>query len=79
MRKLAIGNKNYSSGSMRPWVLMTQAQIRFEEVPIWLSGPDTAANIARDLPHGKVPVLSTLEQLAAREGHAQARYDSLCP
>ena len=79
MLKLVVGNKDYSSWSMRPWVLMTQAQIRFEEVPIWLSGSDTAANIARDSPSGKVPVLSTLEQLAAREGHAQARYDSLCP
>jgi len=32
MRKLYIGNKNYSSWSMRPWVLMTQAGIDFEEV-----------------------------------------------
>ena len=79
MLKLVVGNKDYSSWSMRPWVLMTQAQIRFEEVPIWLSGPDTAANIARDSLSGKVPVLSKLEQLAAREGHAQARYDSLHP
>ena len=79
MLKLVVGNKDYSSWSMRPWELMTLAQIRFEEVPVWLSGPDTAANIARDSPSGKVPVLSTLEQLAAREGHAQARYDSLCP
>ena len=28
--KLVIGNKNYSSWSMRPWVLMRQAQIPFE-------------------------------------------------
>ncbi|MDR2851555.1 MAG: glutathione S-transferase family protein [Burkholderiaceae bacterium] len=32
MRKLYIGNKNYSSWSMRPWVLMKQAGIDFEEV-----------------------------------------------
>ena len=32
MRKLYIGNKNYSSWSMRPWVLLTQAGIPFEEV-----------------------------------------------
>jgi glutathione S-transferase len=30
--KLYIGNKNYSSWSMRPWVLLTQADIPFEEV-----------------------------------------------
>ena len=30
--KLVIGNKNYSSWSMRPWVLLRQADIPFEEV-----------------------------------------------
>ena len=30
--QLVIGNKNYSSWSMRPWVLMKQAGIPFEEV-----------------------------------------------
>ena len=34
MRKLYIGNKNYSSWSMRPWVLMKQAGIAFEEVMV---------------------------------------------
>lgn len=34
MLKLYIGNKNYSSWSMRPWVLMTQAGIPFEEVMV---------------------------------------------
>ena len=34
MRKLYIGNKNYSSWSMRPWVLMKQVGIPFEEVTI---------------------------------------------
>jgi glutathione S-transferase len=32
MLKLYIGNKNYSSWSMRPWVLLRQAGIAFEEV-----------------------------------------------
>ena len=32
--QLYIGNKNYSSWSMRPWVLLTQAGIAFEEVKI---------------------------------------------
>ncbi|WP_219216212.1 glutathione S-transferase family protein [Variovorax boronicumulans] len=34
MLQLYIGNKNYSSWSMRPWVLMTQAGIPFEEVMV---------------------------------------------
>ena len=34
MRQLYIGNKNYSSWSMRPWVLMKQAGIAFEEVMV---------------------------------------------
>lgn len=34
MRQLYIGNKNYSSWSMRPWVLMTEAGIDFEEVMV---------------------------------------------
>jgi len=34
MLKLYIGNKNYSSWSMRPWVLLTQAGIAFEEVQV---------------------------------------------
>jgi glutathione S-transferase len=34
MPQLYIGNKNYSSWSMRPWVLMKQAGIDFEEVPV---------------------------------------------
>ena len=32
MLQLTIGNKNYSSWSMRPWVLLKQASIPFEEV-----------------------------------------------
>ena len=57
MLKLVIANKNYSSWSMRPWVLMTQAAIPFEEITVWLAEPDTAANIARYSPSGTVPVL----------------------
>jgi glutathione S-transferase len=33
--KLYIGNKNYSSWSMRPWVVLTHAGIAFEEVTLW--------------------------------------------
>ncbi len=57
MLKLIVGNKNYSSWSMRPWVLMTQTGIPFEETTVWLGEADTRANIARWSPAGTVPVL----------------------
>jgi glutathione S-transferase len=55
--KLYIGNKNYSSWSLRPWIAMRSAGIAFEEEIVWLRRPDTAAAIARVSPSGKVPVL----------------------
>jgi glutathione S-transferase len=54
---LVIGNKNYSSWSMRPWVALTAAGIPFTEVRVLLDQPDTAANIARYSAAGRVPVL----------------------
>ena len=65
MLKLVIGNKNYSSWSMRPWLLMTQAGIVFEEIQVWLGETDTAATIARYSPSGTVPVL--IDQAGPRE------------
>lgn len=55
--KLVIGNKNYSSWSMRPWVLLTAFGIPFEEVYIKLYQPDTSARIAQYSSAGRVPVL----------------------
>ena len=55
--KLVIGNKNYSSWSMRPWVLMRQAGIPFEEVQLKF-GPDVRViGIEKYSKAGKVPVL----------------------
>jgi glutathione S-transferase len=54
---LVIGNKNYSSWSMRPWVALVAAGIPFTEVRVLLDQPDTAANIARYSAAGRVPVL----------------------
>lgn len=54
---LAIGNKNYSSWSLRPWLLMRQAGIAFEEVRIPLYTPESRARIAQYSPSGKVPCL----------------------
>jgi len=61
MIQLYIGNKNYSSWSMRPWVLLQQAGIPFEEVMIRFDAftPDSQfkAKLKPISPTGKVPVL----------------------
>ena len=61
MLQLYIGNKNYSSWSMRPWVLLRQAGIPFEEVLARFDSFDAdshfKAMIAGISPTGKVPVL----------------------
>jgi glutathione S-transferase len=61
MQKLYIGNKNYSSWSMRPWVLLTQAGIAFEEVKVRFDSFDADSNFRKTLagitPVSKVPVL----------------------
>jgi glutathione S-transferase len=54
---LIIGNKNYSSWSMRPWVAARAFGIPFNEVRLLLDQPQTAADIARYTHSGKVPVL----------------------
>jgi glutathione S-transferase len=58
--ELVIGNKNYSSWSMRPWVLMRQAGIPFEEVQLKFDetgGGLRVAGIERYSAAAKVPVL----------------------
>jgi glutathione S-transferase len=54
---LIIGNKNYSSWSLRPWIAMKAAGIPFEEVVIPLYRPGSAEQILKYSPAGKVPVL----------------------
>jgi len=56
---LYIGNKNYSSWSLRPWLAMKAANIPFEEVliPIY-AGADDKQRILDVSPAGKVPVLT---------------------
>lgn len=55
--KLVIGNKNYSSWSLRPWLALTQAGIPFEEVNLRLFSDGFASEVAGYSPAGKVPVL----------------------
>ena len=63
MFKLYIGNKNYSSWSMRPWVLLRQAGIAFDEVMVRFDsftddGSSSFKNTVKALsPTGKVPLL----------------------
>jgi glutathione S-transferase len=54
---LVVGNMNYSSWSMRPWVLMRQLGIPFEQVKLRFHSPEWSAQIARWSPSGLVPVL----------------------
>ncbi|HET9651512.1 MAG TPA: glutathione S-transferase family protein [Usitatibacter sp.] len=54
---LVIGNKNYSSWSMRPWVLMKQLGIPFEEVRLRFNSEEWNAHIDRWSPSRLVPVL----------------------
>jgi glutathione S-transferase len=55
--KLIIGNKNYSSWSMRPWIAMKVANIPFEETVISLNAPDFKQVVGSASGSGKVPVL----------------------
>lgn len=59
--KLYIGNKNYSSWSMRPWVLMRECGIEFDEVMVRFDGFDGDSRFKQVIsalnPAGKVPVL----------------------
>jgi glutathione S-transferase len=58
--QLVIGNKNYSSWSMRPWVLMKQLGIAFDEVKLHFDFAGSSAfrqTVAQYSPAGRVPVL----------------------
>jgi len=55
--KLIIGNKNYSSWSMRPWIAMKAAGIAFDETVVPLYDEGSAAQIRQHSPAGKVPIL----------------------
>lgn len=60
MLQLVIGNKNYSSWSMRPWVLLRHFGIAFDEIKLRFDfAPDSAfyRELARHTPAARVPVL----------------------
>ena len=61
MLKLYIGNKNYSSWSMRPWVLLKHCGIPFEEIKVRFDSFQTGSDFRKAMdavtPVGKVPVV----------------------
>ena len=57
---LVIGNKNYSSWSLRPWIFLRKNDIPFDEEQLWLDEPDFKPRVNRYNSGGKVPVLQGL-------------------
>ena len=75
--KLVVANKAYSSWSLRPWILLAQLKIPFEEVVISMDQPDTRENMLKYAPTGKCPSLhdgkiAVWESLATIEYIAEA-------
>jgi glutathione S-transferase len=75
---LLIGNKNYSSWSLRPWIAMKVAGIAFEERLVSLDAADFHDRVREASPTGKVPALAdgdtrVWESLAILEYLAEAR------
>lgn len=56
---LVIGNKNYSSWSLRAWLALELAGAPFEEVLVSLYGPESRRQLLQHSPTGKVPVLKS--------------------
>ena len=78
--RLVIGDKNYSSWSLRPWLLMRMFGISFDEINVDIYNPGTRARILEHSPSGKVPALKvgglTLwDTLAISEFLAEAHPD----
>ena len=55
--KLVVGNKNYCSWSVRPWLLMTEKGIPFEQVRLSFNDPEFRRKLLAVNPAGHVPVL----------------------
>jgi len=54
---LVVGSKNYSSWSLRPWLLLRQFGVAFDEIVLPLDTPEFYARIGDYSPTGRVPVL----------------------
>jgi glutathione S-transferase len=80
--RLVIGNKNWSSWSLRPWLAMRRAGLPFDEINVRLRLPDSKTEILKHSPSGMVPTLidgdlaiwdslAILEYLAERHPEAE--------
>jgi len=63
MLKLYIGDKNYSSWSMRPWLVLRKAELPFEEQMIRLCLPQTKEKLLQLSSAGTVPVLQVHDEM----------------
>jgi glutathione S-transferase len=71
--QLVIGNKNYSSWSLRAWLLLAHYELDFHEIPIALFTPGYKDELARYSPSLKVPTLID-EELSVWESLAICEY-----
>lgn len=55
--RLVIGNKNWSSWSLRPWLAMRRAGLLFDEINVRLRLPESKVEILKHSPSGLVPTL----------------------
>jgi len=55
--KLLVGNRNYSTWSLRPWLVLRHFDLPFEDEVLMLSGEGWRETLAKRSPTGKVPVL----------------------
>lgn len=80
--RLVIGDKNWSSWSLRPWLALARSGVAFEEINIRLRRPQSKADILKHSPSGLVPTLidgdlavwdslAILEYLAERHPEAK--------
>src|SRR5262249_55925129 len=85
---LVIGNKNYSSWSLRPWLLLKVKNIAFDEIRVPLYQQHSKAAIyahapAGQAPYGKVPILhdgdlTIWDSLSICEYAAERHRDARC-
>ena len=74
---LVIGNRNYSSWSLRAWLAMKQAGARFSEIQIWFHEDGDRSRRLAYSPAGKVPTLQHGE-IAVWDTLAIAEYLNEC-
>ena len=70
---LIIANRNYSSWSLRAWLVMKYAGVAFEEILVPLDTPATREEIDRYSPSGRLPVL-LVDQLPVWDSLAICEY-----